>query len=246
MQILLSILFALIAVAVVAYLVVNKIPKKFHWIISLILLALIVLMSKKLVDSIMKPIHFNQEKIKRYSKVIDKLKTIRQAEIAYQKVNGRFTDNKQDLIDLVDKDSFAIERVGTKTIKVNRGGGIIIDKEIRVVDTIGFKPVRAEFAGKDYKNMFDLKGADITADVELKTDTIEKVEGVKSWVFVARVPKEDVLKGLDQELIDIEKRAPGGTEVKGEFIQVGSLTDVKTNGNWPPTYDSKDEKNKEE
>lgn len=245
MILLVYILLALIAVAVVAYLVVNKIPKKFHWIISLILLALIVFMSKKIVDSIMKPIRFNEEKVKRYEKVIDNLKTIRQAEIAYQKVKGKYTDDKQELIDLVDKDSFAIERPRTKTIKVHRGGGIVIDKEVRVVDTVGYKPVKAEFAGKDYKKMFDLKSKGIDADVELKTDTIEKVEGYKSWVFVARVPKEQILKGMDPYLVSQEKAALGGTEIKGEYVQVGSLTDVKTNGNWPPSYDSKDEKEEE-
>jgi hypothetical protein len=239
------ILLAILAVALVAYLVVNKIPRKFHWIISLILLALIIFVSKKIVDSIMKPIRFNEEKVKRYTKVIDNLKTIRQAEIAYQKVKGKYTDNKQELIDLIDKDSFAIEQPKTKIIKVNRGGGIIIDKEVRVVDTIGWKPVKVNFAGKDYKKMFDLKSEGIDAEIELKTDTIEKVEGYKSWVFVARVPKEQILKGLDSYLIEQEKQSLGGTEVKGEYIQVGSLTDVKTNGNWPPFYDSKDKKDKE-
>ncbi len=226
----------------VAYLIINRVPKKLHWIISVVLLVLIVLLSKMIVDAIMKPIHFNEEKIKRYTKVIDKLKIVRDAEIAYQQVHGTFTNDKNALVALVEKDSFAIERPKTVVKKIHRGGGIYIDKEVRVVDTIGWKPVRAEFAGKDYKNMFNL--SDLGTAIELKTDTIEKVEGVKSWVFRARVAKEAVLKGMDADLIKQEKRAPGGTEVKGEYLEVGSLEDVKTNGNWPPFYDSKDKKNK--
>ncbi len=226
----------------VAYLIINHVPRKLHWIISIVLLVLIVLLSKMIVDAIMKPIHFNKEKVKRYAKVIDKLKIVRDAEIAYQQVHGKFTNDKNALIALVEKDSFAIERPKTVVKKIHRGGGIYVDKEVRVVDTIGWKPVRAEFAGKDYKNMFDL--SDLGAEMELKADTIEKVEGVKSWVFRARVSKESVLKGMDTDLIKQEKRAPGGTEVKGEYLEVGSLEDVKTNGNWPPFYDSKDKKDK--
>ena len=240
---LIIVVIGIILVYGIAYLIINYIPKKFHWMISIVLLALIVVLSKMIVDAIMKPINFNKEKVNRYAKVIDKLKTVRSAEIAYKQVHGTFTSNKDALIDLVENDSFAIERPRTVIKKIHKGQGIYVDKEVRVIDTIGYKPVRSEFTGKDYKNMFNL--SEFKANIEIKVDTIEKVEGVKSWVFKARVPKEEILKGLDKELIEQEKRSPGGTEVKGEYIEVGSLEDVKTNGNWPPFYDNKNEKNKE-
>jgi hypothetical protein len=42
-------------------------------------------------------------------------------------------------------------------------------------------------------------------------------------------------------MIRQEKEQLGGINVPGEFISVGSLTEVNPNGNWPPLYDGKEE-----
>jgi hypothetical protein len=47
---------------------------------------------------------------------------------------------------------------------------------------------------------------------------------------------------LNKDFIRQEKEALGGPEVRGEFVSVGSLDDVKTGGNWPPLYDPKEDK----
>ena len=240
MIIALYILLALIAVAVVAYLVVNFIPKKLHWLISLILLALIVLLSWKIVGSIMKPIRFATKKKARYTKVIKNLKMIRDAEVLYNKNNNQYTANKNELISFVDTGRLPIIEVSTKIIKVRRRGGITVDKEVREEKVTGYKSVKGEFAGRDYKSMFKVPGT--SKEFIVKVDSVEKVEGIKSSVFLAQVDKADVLHGMDAYLIEEEKEAIGGTQVKGEYISVGSLTDVKVNGNWPPIYDGKKEK----
>lgn len=236
----LYILIALIAVALLAYAVVNFIPKKMHWIISLILIVLIALLSWKIVGSIMKPIKFAKQKRAKYTKVINNLKMIRDAEVAYNKNYGHFTANKNSLIAFIDTAKFAITEVTTEIKTINRGGGITIDKEIRVEKITGYTPVRAEFAGRDYKNMFKVPGTDKMFTV--KVDSVEKVEGIKSSVFLAQVDKAIVLHGMDDYLVQEEKEAIGGTQVKGEYISVGSLSDVKVTGNWPPVYDGKKNK----
>ncbi len=233
------ILLALIAVAAVAYVVVNFIPKKLHWLISLILLALIVLMSYKIVGSIMKPIKFAKIKRAKYTKVIHNLKMIKDAEVAYQKNHKHFTADKAALVKFVDSDSIPNIEVSTKIVKVRRGG-ITVDKEVRVEKIVSYTPVKSAFAGRDYKNMFKVPGTDIMFDI--KADSIEKVEGIMSSVFEAKVDKADVLHGMDSYLIASEKEAIGGTEVKGKFISVGSLEDVKVSGNWPPIYDGRKKK----
>jgi hypothetical protein len=242
-MIILYIILALIAVAVVAYLVVNFIPKKMHWLVSLILLAMIVFLGMKIVGSIMKPIKFAKVKRAKYTKVIDNLKMIRDAEVAYNKNNGAYTADKNVLISFIDTGRFPIVDVSTKIIKVRQSGGIYINKEVRVEKITGYTDVRAKFAGRNYKDMFKVPGTDIMFDI--KTDTIEKVEGIKSSVFMAQVDKADVLKGMDAYLIAEEKEAIGGTQVKGKFITVGSLEDVKVTGNWPPIYDSKKDREEE-
>ena len=69
------------------------------------------------------------------------------------------------------------------------------------------------------------------------------MQGVRSPVFLVKVAKEVILEGLPIHLIKQEKEALA-PEVTGEFISVGSLDDVKTNGNWPITYDTAEAKDK--
>jgi len=207
-------------------------------LISLILWAVIIFLGYKVYTSIMKPINFNKEKVKRYAKVIDKLKIIRDAELAYGEVTRTFTADKQGLINFIDTAKFAKTEVKNIVVTEQRGR-ITVDVEKRVVDTIGFEPVINSFKGRDYKNMFKVPGTN--EEFELKTDVIEKVAGVKTSVFRARVSKDVVLKGMDRDLIKVEKEQLGGINIPGEYISVGSLTEVNSNGNWPPFYDGKKE-----
>jgi hypothetical protein len=112
-----------------------------------------------------------------------------------------------------------------------------VDIEKRVVDTTGFKPVKDVFVGRNYKDMFKIPGTD--KEFEIKASTIERSEGIKTPVFEVKVDKAIVLEGMDKYLIQQEKEQLGGINVPGEFISVGSLTEVNTNGNWPPLYDDK-------
>jgi len=238
MSSLLIIIVSVIAVALLAFLIVNKIPMKLKPLISLILWAVIIFLGYKVYTSIMKPINFNKEKVKRYAKVIDKLKIIRDAELAYGEVTRTFTADKQGLINFIDTAKFAKTEVKNIVVTEQRGR-ITVDVEKRVVDPIGFEPVINSFKGRDYKNMFKVPGTN--EEFELKTDVIEKVAGVKTSVFRARVSKDVVLKGMDRDLIKVEKEQLGGINIPGEYISVGSLTEVNSNGNWPPFYDGKKE-----
>ncbi|MDH3321350.1 MAG: hypothetical protein OEM04_00080 [Flavobacteriaceae bacterium] len=234
----LIIIVAILAVAGLAYLIVNKLPSKLKPLVSLVLWVFIIFFGVQIYQSIMKPIHFNQKKKVLYADVIENLKTIRDAELAYAEVNRKFTDNPQELINFIDTAKFAITEIKNIVVTEQRGR-ITIDVEKRTVDTVGFEPVIESFKGRDYKNMMNVPGTD--AKFELKADVIEKVPGVKTSVFEAKVDKAIVLEGMDKDLIRQEKEALGGINVPGEFISVGSLQDVNTNGNWPPFYDGKKE-----
>jgi hypothetical protein len=243
MSTILIIIVSIVIVGLLAYLIVNKIPKGARPIISVLLWLLIAFLAYKIYDSIMAPIKFNQEKVKRYTKVIENLKIIRDAEVAHKEVTGKFTNKAEDLVKFIDTAKFAITQTRNVVVDVNKGGGITVQEEKKVIDTVDFRPVKADFAGRDYQNMFNVPGTN--AKFELKTGVVEKVQGIKAPVFEARVDKAIVLEGMDKDLIRQEKEALGGTEVRGEFISVGSLDDVKTGGNWPPSYDSKEEREKD-
>jgi hypothetical protein len=234
----LIIILAILAVAGLAYLIVNKLPKKFKPVLSVVLWVFILFFGYKIYDSIMEPIHFNKEKRIRYAKVIENLKTIRDAELAYAEVHRKFTAKPEQLINFIETDSFAITEVKNIVVTEQRGR-ITIDVEKRVVDTTGFRPVKDDFQGRDYKNMMKVPGTN--AEFELKTGQVEKVQGVKTSVFEAKVKKDIILEGLSKDLIRQENEALGGINVPGEFISVGSLEEVNSNGNWPPFYDGKKE-----
>lgn len=243
MYTILTIIAAVLVVALLAYLIVNKIPKGVRPVISILLWVVIAFLGYSIYQAIMAPIEFNREKVKRYTKVIDNLKTIRDAELAHREVTGKFTDNQDALIKFIDTAKFAITETKNIVVQEQRGA-LTIDVEKRVVDTLGFRDVRADFAGRDYKNMFNVPGTN--AKFDLQIGTVEKVQGVKASVFEAKVDKAIVLEGLDKDLIRQEKEALGGVEVRGEYISVGSLEDVKTGGNWPPKYDTAEEKSNNE
>jgi len=234
----LIIIVSILAVAGLAFLIVNKLPAKMKPVVSVVLWVVIVYFGYQIYSSIMTPINFNKAKKQRYALVIENLKTIRDAELAYASVNRKFTDKFSDLVNFIETDSFAITEVKNIVVTEQRGR-ITIDVEKRVVDTVGFEMVKNSFEGRDYKGMMNVPGTD--AKFELKTATVEKVQGVKASVFEAKVDKAVVLEGMNNDLIRQEKEALGGVNVPGEYIAVGSLEDVNSNGNWPPFYDGSKE-----
>ena len=82
----LIILAGIVVTALLAYAIVNYIPRKLHWIVSVVLIALAALLVYKINFEIRKPIKFNKAKKVKYAKVINNLKIIRDAEVAYKKV----------------------------------------------------------------------------------------------------------------------------------------------------------------
>ena len=233
------IILAVVATFGFAYLIVKYLPLKYKWIVSLVLVFTGTLLVFKIYDGIMKPINFNKDKRVKYVKVIQHLKIIRDAELAYYKVNGNYTSNKEGLIQFIDSAKFAITEVRDTVVKVNKGSKwqpVIVDVEKRIVDTIGYEPILKSFQDKDYKNMFNVPGVD-EKQFELSVGLVEKIAGLQVPVFEARTEKKDLLKGMDISLVKQEMEAIESDQIKGEYVSVGSLSEVTTGGNWPPSYD---------
>ena len=155
-----------------------------------------------------------------------------------KKVTGSYTSNGENLIKFIDTAQFALTHTRNEPKTINVGGGITKEIEIRVVDTIGYEPVKKLFAGLDYQNMMTIPDTDQQFKIEL--GEIEKVAGLKAPVFEVKVDKAVILKGMDMNLVKQEKEAIGGEEIRGEYIRVGSLGEVSEDGNWPPSYDKRE------
>lgn len=242
-QFILLLVGLILAFLLLAKVIVEYVPKKLHWIISLGLLLIAVYLGFKIYDGIVGNIRFHQEKQKRYAKVIDNLKIIREAELAYKKVHRNYTKDFNKLVNFIENDSFPEIRTYEKseTVVVR---GVSTQKEFKVVDTIGWSRVIDDFKKLDYKNMMKVPGTKAT--FELATGFVEKGIGdLKTPVFEAKVAKSIVLDGMNKNLIVQEKNVLGVDEVRGEYISVGNLEDVKDSGNWPPSYDTRKDSDNE-
>lgn len=200
-----------------------------------------------LFNSISEPTKFNNEKERRYAKVIDVLKDIRTAELAHLQITGKFNSSFDSLVRFVDTAQFAItQRRDTVYPDVERNrafglhpitGGYYLEDVI--VDTLRFHSVKDSlFRGSDrYKTMdrVNVEGE----DVKITLDAGFIMRGDRRIaVFEAAASKNDILHGLSRDLIIQEKQTISVDGVNGTHIRVGSMTDVNTNGNWPIQYDS--------
>ncbi|WP_457615516.1 hypothetical protein [Lutibacter sp.] len=242
MTTILIIVAGILVTALLAYAIVNYVPRKMHWLISVVLIGLAAFLAYKINFEIQKPIKFNKEKKVRYAKVIKRLKIIRDAEVAYKKVTGNYTADGEALISFIDTAKFAVTQTTNVPKTVHLGGGITKEIEVRVVDTVGYEDVRASFVGRDYKNMLQIPDTDQKFKIEV--GVVEKIAGLKAPVFEVKVDKALILKGMDYNLVKQEKEAIGGEEIRGEYVKVGSLNEVSEDGNWPPFYDKGDKKDK--
>ncbi|GAB7256931.1 hypothetical protein [uncultured Polaribacter sp.] len=235
------ILAAVLAAVIIAIVIVKYLPLKLRWIPSILLLFLAVYLGFKIYNGIMEPINFNKNKITRYAKVVDNLKMIRDAEVKYYEANGNYTKDKNALIKFIDTAKLALTNTKTIVETVNKGGGITDEVERRVTDTIGYEPVLKYFKDRDYKTMFSVPGLKGT-EFELEVGTVEKVQGLVVPTFMAKTPKKALLEGMNESLVKQELEVIAADQIKGEYVSVGSLDEVTTAGNWPPSYDKKSDK----
>ena len=210
----------------------RKITTYVLYILSLILVFLIF-------KSINSPIKFNEVKNERYSKVIDRLKDIRNAQIAFKSVNGIYSNDFEELIKFIDSAEFTItQKRDSSYMEYDRIYRIDMLREIIVTDTLGFVSVKDSlFANNmDYKNMAIIPIEGVESLFTLKADVIDK-NGYNVPVFEVRVSKDVILFDQNKDLLSQEKGTMSVDGVNGPDLVLGSLTDVSTSGNWPTTFD---------
>lgn len=213
-------------------------------VLQLLLWLVIIFLGWKLYNSVNGPVEFNKAKEVRYTKVIKNLKDIKAAEMAHNEITGKFTGNFDSLVRFIDTAQFAnVERRDTSYADVAKNKAFGIDEgyfiEDIILDTLGFTPVRdALFNGTDrYKTMMNVPVEGIDAKFELEAGKLNKSGAIYS-VFEAKVSKDVILQGLDEDLIVQEKQVVSVEGVNGPFIKVGSMSEVNTSGNWPKLYDT--------
>ena len=191
--------------------------------------------------SVTGPIEFKKVKEARFADVIYTLKDIRNSQEAYKTVNGKFANDFESLIAFVDTGQYTItQQRDSSYMEFDKVYGIDLLREVTIVDTLGFVNVKDSlFRGDDrYKRMMNVPHGQNNEKFAMKADIVDK-GGYQASVFEAKVAKTVVLYDQPKDLVDRENAQISVEEVNGTDITVGSLSDVSTNGNWPPIYDKK-------
>ena len=205
------------------------------WILAVLLIYLNV-------SAISAPIEFNKVKKERYLKVIDRLKDIRNAQIAFKSVNGIYSNNFDSLINFVENAEYTlIQKRDSSFLEYDRTYRIDMLREVVVIDTLGFASVKDSLFGSSnrYKNMAEvpIEGPDGVNFFTIKSDIIKKGD-YDVPVFEVSVSKDIVLWDQNKDLLKQEKGLMSVDGVNGPSLVLGSMIEVNTNGNWPTTYDA--------
>lgn len=206
----------------------------FLWVLS-------IFFATQIYSSINGPIKFNRVKNERYAKVIDRLKDIKKAQIAHKDVRGFYANNFDSLVSFIDTGIFTLlEKRDSSYLEYDRTYRIDMLKEVTVVDTLGFVPVRDSLFGNNdsYKMMANVPINGTDAKFSIQADIIDK-NGYQVPVFEVKVKKDVILFDQNKDLLDQENKVISVDGVNGTEIILGSMTEVSTNGNWPSIFDTK-------
>ncbi|WP_250149278.1 hypothetical protein [Flagellimonas sp. 389] len=224
------------------FLIDRFLPQKIKPVLVILFGLLSIFLGYQIYQSINAPIEFNKIRKERFTQVIAKLKDIRDSQEAYRTVNGKFAKDFNSLIQFIDTGSYTItQQRDSSFMRFDKTYQIELQKDTVIIDTLGLVKVKDSLFKDDlsYKTMMNVPYAQGGEKFEMKADIIDK-QGFKAPVFEAKVKKNIILYDQPEDLLARENAHKSVEEVNGTEIKVGSLTDVSSNGNWPPIYDRKD------
>ena len=226
----------------------------FTW---LILPALIVLLVYLLVDGIRQPVEFNEMKAYRESVAVQRLKDIRDLQVAYKNVNGKYVSTIDSLKKFYNEgkimvvmqvgskdDSLAMLNTKKVTARLRGLKGEKLNQKLFELYQNGEKnlvfSVNSEVAVKDTLfhgrtdfHVDSLSTIPFSGGQPVEMSAITKmVSGVKVPLFEAKMPYRSLLKGLDRQL-QINLYAEREDQGRYEGLMVGSIDAPNNNaGNW--------------
>ncbi|TXE06491.1 hypothetical protein ES711_13325 [Gelidibacter salicanalis] len=241
LTVIIAIVIVILLTIGIVWLIDKFVPKKIKPILHIVLWAAIAFLGYSTFMSVYGEIEFNKRKDKSYAAVIEKLIDIRDSEMAYKQVNGKFTDSFDALVKFIDTAHYTITQRKDSTVfdaeATKKFGGVTMTKEIIIIDTLGTVSVKDSLFGADtrYKTMMNVPVGKPGTKFTLKAGMLDNIP-----VFEASVDKSLILDGEDTNLVAKEKQVISVDGVNGPKLMVGSMDEVKTNGNWPKNYSTKD------
>ena len=188
---------------------------------------LIILLVYLVYDSVMQPVRFQKEVDRREAVAIDRLMSIRTLQEAYKEANRRFLSTTDSLIDFYKNGRITIVRqIGSMddSLAVAEGRVSRDSIEIMVRDTL----LKGKGAMIDSISFIPFSGG---KRIHMES-VIRKVSGIEIPLFEATMSYDDLLKGLDRQLI-VNLKAE--KEDMGQYpgLKVGDINNPNNNaGNW--------------
>lgn len=190
-------------------------------ILSIVVLVIALALGYYLFNSIKTDIETTERIARTEARVINKLKMIREAQIAFQKVNGKYSNNWDELLAFVDTGSFYITERRETIIALDYGA----DSVYVEIDTIGTVLVMDSiFSQKKYPG-FDLAALPLIPGTEGKRFDLwaDKIDKAGVMVDVVEVRDTAPVDPARRESNEITNRKP---------LRFGSRTNITTSGNW--------------
>lgn len=216
-------------------------------LLQIVLWVIIGALGYLLFNAVYGEVKFNEIKEKRYQQAITNLKDIRAAQLAHKTVTGKYEGDFNKLVKFIDTAKFTLTQRRDSTVldkEQTRAFGVDTYKGIVIVDTLGYKSVKDSlFKAPNpdrYKSMINIPIEGLDAKYEMQAGTIEKSTGTYP-VFEVRVSKDVLLWDQEKDYINKEKQVISVDGVNGEYLTVGSMQTINTNGNWPKSYGANDE-----
>jgi len=194
-------------------------------ILKVFLAVVIIVLGYLVVDSIMEPVRFENEKAAREKVVINLLKEIREAQIAYKGVYKQYAPTFDTLIDFIKNGQLPVVNIipdpndTTFTKTINDTTGYTSVGEIIFKNRKNFDPESIQYIPFSEGKQFSLAAAVI------------EINKVRVPVFEISADYNLILIGMDQQLIqNLIKKQKEFERFPG--LKVGSLTEASTDGNW--------------
>lgn len=208
-------------------------------IIQILLIAAAAFLAYMIWDTIQTPIRFEKEKDVRYEKVIQRLKDIRKAQVAYEDVHGQYSGDWDSLINFVLYDSIPrIRKIGMLTDSMMEAG--LTETEAMKKGLIIRDTIKASVLDEVFSKGYPVEKLKIIPnsggqEFWLAQTIITTGSGVKVPVFEARAHNNQILYELQdeyrQQIINLNEQRRKNNRYPG--LKVGSVLEPTNNaGNW--------------
>ncbi len=195
-----------------------------YFLLPAIIIALVYLLSQ----SIMEPARFQKDTKYRESAGIERLKSIRTLQVAYKSAHGKYTGSIDTLIDFYKNGKITVVRqIGSMDDSL-----AVAQKRVRR-DSIPIFVRDTLFKDAAYFIADSLKYIPFSGGKEVELIALTKsVSGVLVPLFEANMPYDDLLSGLDRQLV-VNLKAQKVDMNRYPGLKVGSVSNPNNNaGNW--------------